>query len=64
MGTVSYPSHNFPEQASPNPLVPKHRKDYQKNFIFHPDTSFGELNRKQGLNLCNGQRLLRLACSI
>ena len=47
-----------------NPLVPKHRKHYQKFFIFHSDTSFGELNRKQGLNLCNGQRLLRLACSI
>ena len=47
-----------------SPLVPKHRKHYQKFFIFQPDTSFGELNRKQGLNLCNGQRLMRLACSI
>ena len=53
-----------PSHTKVNPLVPKHRKHYQKIFIFHPDTSFGELNRKQGLNLCNGQRLLRLACSI
>ena len=35
-----------------NPLVPKHRMYYQKTFIFHPDTSFGKSNRKQGLNLC------------
>ena len=47
-----------------NPLGPKHRKHHQKIFIFHPDTSFGELNRKQGRNLCKGQRLLRLPCSI
>ena len=37
---------------------------YQKTFIFHPDTSFGKLNRKQGLKLCCGQRLLRFTCSI
>ena len=47
-----------------NPLVPKHRMHYQKTFIFPPDTSFGKSNRKQGLNLCCGQRLPRLACSI
>ena len=47
-----------------NPLVPKHRMHYQKTFIFHPATSFGNSNRKQGLNLCLGQRLLRLTCSI
>ena len=34
-----------------NPLVPKHRMHYQKTFIFHPGSSFGESNRKQGLNL-------------
>ena len=55
---------NSLRESSLNPLVPKHRKHYQKILIFHPDTSFGELNRKQGLNLCIGQRLLRLACSI
>ena len=37
---------------------------YQKTFIFHLDASFGKSNRKQGLNLCGGQRLPRLACSI
>ena len=39
-------------EASLNPLVPKHRMHYQKTLIFHPDTSFGKSNRKQGLNLC------------
>ena len=47
-----------------SPLVPKHRMHYQKTFIFHPGSSFGESNRKQGLNLYLGQRLLRLTCSI
>ena len=35
-----------------NPLVPKHRMICQKTFIFHPVSSFGKSNRKQGLNLC------------
>ena len=47
-----------------NPLVPKHIMHYQKTFRFHPGTSFGKSNRKQGLNLCLGQRLPRLTCSI
>ena len=41
-----------------NALVPKHRMHY------HPDTSLGESNRKQGLNLCWGQRLPRFPCCI
>ena len=39
------------EMALFNPLVPKHRMHYQKTFIFHPGSSFGGSNRKQGLNL-------------
>ena len=44
--------------------VPKQRMHHQQTFIFHQDTSFGSSSRKRDLDLCCGQRLLRLTLSI